>query len=260
MSEETLPFDVERERLPAWVQAASGGVILASALVALKLLPMLVVMPFLVASSVGRRFASSATHVEIDRETVALGDRSIRRSDIIDVWRDSEDARVTLAIGEQTELVVLYFENAGQARRFASALDDDDRRATVGGHRPRPIDALSSARFLALSAAFFATGAAWLSLIPLAFFALGAMAFVRAKQIVVKDRAVEVRTAVGETTYAKITSVDEDAGTFTVEGGSTVSVTLRDTLLGSPAWLGRARQRVLTCIARQSTDDTSRSA
>ena len=69
-AEESLPFDVELERLPTWVHVSWALVILVGVLVATHLVHMLVFLPFLVASSVGKRFASIARHVVVGPDTL----------------------------------------------------------------------------------------------------------------------------------------------------------------------------------------------
>ncbi|MDF2695990.1 MAG: hypothetical protein K0S65_4373, partial [Labilithrix sp.] len=54
--DESSPFDVELERLPVWTHVASALVIVTGVLIAFRLVPMVALLPFLVASSLGRRF------------------------------------------------------------------------------------------------------------------------------------------------------------------------------------------------------------
>jgi hypothetical protein len=223
-ADESLPFDVEIERLPAWVHGTSAVVVVVGVLVALKIVPMLAFLPFLIVSAMGRRFASSAMHIEVDAEGLDLGGREVSRAEISDVWAD-EEPRVTLALGD--ELVVLNFESHEQAHRFASELSDP-KHVAVAGYRPRPIDALSCLRYLAMAAAFFGTGS-WLGLVPLPFFVLGAWTFARARQLVARPDGYELRGAFG-------VSTTRDASRSH----------LIDPLLASPAWLGRAKRRVVS--------------
>ncbi|HVH42560.1 MAG TPA: hypothetical protein VM925_09455, partial [Labilithrix sp.] len=243
---ERLLFDVELERLPAWVHASSAAVVLVGALVAAHVVHMLFVLPFLVASAVGRRFTSSAVHVEVDAGELDLGKRHIPRSEVLDVWADGDDAadpRVTVAFGSDVELAILHFADPDQARRFADALAgaEGPARALVAGYAPRLIDTLSSLRFVALAAAFFATGARY-GLFLLGFFALGAWALVRARQIVAKADRFELRTLFGVTShpYANVEGVDVEAGIVRFKDGTELEVplgALRDPTLASPAWV-----------------------
>jgi hypothetical protein len=259
--DEALPFDVEIERLPTWAHAASGGVIAVGVLVAAGLIPMLAFLPVLVASSVGRRFASSAIHVEVDRDGLALGEREVARSEILDVWLDDDETepRVIVAIGAahdgtapDVELTVLHFQNREQARRFASAFGKSV--AVVAGHKPRWVDALSSLRFVAIAAAFFGTRS-WYGVLALALFFASGYAFVRAKQIVARADAFDVRTAFGTRThaYADVEAVDVEAGVIGLPKGAELRLSrgaVRDTTLASPAWLDRARRRALLQIGK----------
>jgi hypothetical protein len=254
-NDEALPFDVELERLPAWVHVSSALVILVSVLVATRLVHMLVLLPFLVASSLGRRFASSTTHVEVDGNGLDLGGRAIPRSEIVDVWVDDDrtEPRVTVAFGADVVLAVLHFQNPAQAKRFGEALDDQaEPRAMVVGHRPRPVDLLASLRFVAIAAAFFGTGSVY-GLFALAFFAFGAWTVVQAKQVIATARGFEVRSVLGIQSYgyADVESVDTEAGVIALKGGREISLhrsSLRDTTLATAGWLERARTRVLERI------------
>jgi hypothetical protein len=253
--DEVLPFDVERERLPTWAQVSSALVIVVGVLVAAHLVSMLVFLPFLVASSLGRRFASTASHVEVDADGLMLDGRRIPRGDILDVFLDESEPRAAVAFGERAELAVLYFPNADQARRFADALTastEEGQRAMVVGYMPRPVDALASLRFIAITLTFVATGA-WIGLSVLVFFLFGASAFVRAKQVIARADGFEIRSVLGRRAhaYADVESVDVDAGVIGMKGGEEVAVpraALRDTTLASPPWLDRARTRMLERI------------
>ena len=256
--DETLPFDVEVERLPAWVHVSSALVIIVGILVATKLVHMLVFLPFLATSSIGRRFASSATHIEVDDAGLELGGREIARSEIVDVWIDDakSEPRVTIATGEQVELAILHFENREQAERFAGALAPEgaaERRCAVAGYLPRPVDWLSSLRFVAVAAAFFGTGSS-LGALVLGIFGYGAWNILRARQVVARADRVELRSVLGVTahTYSEIDRVDLDDGIIRLKGGAEISVprsAIRDTMLGSGPWLERARTRVFRQIA-----------
>ncbi len=252
--DEKLPFDVEVERLPPWVHVMSGLVIVVGVLVTMHLVHILAFLPFLVASSVGRRFATNPKHIEVDERRLDLGGREIARSEIVDVWVDSEEAaaRVTIAFGEKLEVAILHFENHEQAKRFGSALAPEGG-AFVVGSLPRPVDWLSPLRFVAIAAAFFATGSP-LGALVLAVFAFGAWNAIRARQVVARADRVEIRSVLGAQVhpYSEIERVDVEDGVLHLRGGAEISVprsVLRDTTLGSGAWLERARTRALTRIA-----------
>jgi len=268
-AEESLPFDVELERLPTWVHVSSALVILVGVLVATHLVHMLVFLPFLVASSIGKRFASTAKHVVVEPSRLLLGEREIPRSDVLDAWADEDEVepRAAVAFGEAVEVAVLHFANREQARRFSEALATDqrgtathdatnDKHVLVVGHKPRPIDMLSSLRFVAIAAAFLGTGSTF-GLFVLLFFALGAWNIVRAKQLVAKRTELEIRTILGVEVhpYGEIENVDVDAGIIQLKSGAELDIprsTLRDATLASPLWLERARTRVLTRVRAQA--------
>ena len=252
--DEVLPFDVELERLPAWVHVASALVIVVGILVATKLVHMLVFLPFLVASSIGRRFATSPKHLEVDASALDLGGREIPRSEIVDVWVDDDasDARATVAFGERIELAVLHFVNHEQARRFGDALAPAET-SPVAGHLPRPVDWLSSLRFVAIAAAFFGTGSP-LGALVLVFFALGAWNILRARQLVARADRLEIRTVLGVRAhaYSEIERVEVEEGLVHLKDGAEIHVptsALRDTTIGTGPWLERARTRVLARVA-----------
>ena len=254
------------------MHVSSALVILVGVLVATHLVHMLVFLPFLVASSVGKRFASIAKHVVVKPDALDLGERDIPRSEILDVWANNDDAepRATVAFGEGVELAALHFANREQARRFSEALSTNGReadatdeegasnhsRALVAGHRPRPVDMLSSLRFVAIAAAFFGTGSSY-GLFVLLFFALGAWNVLRAKQLVAKRTALEIRTLLGVEVhpYGELESVDVDAGVIQLKSGAELHIprsALRDATLASPPWLERARARVLARVRTQA--------
>jgi len=240
-AEESLPFDVELERLPTWVHVSSALVILVGVLVATHLVHMLVFLPFL----------------------------EIPRSGVLDGWADEDEVepRAAVAFGEAVEVAVLHFANREQARRFSEALATDqrgtathdatnDKHVLVVGHKPRPIDMLSSLRFVAIAAAFLGTGSTF-GLFVLLFFALGAWNIVRAKQLVAKRTELEIRTILGVEVhpYGEIENVDVDAGIIQLKSGAELDIprsTLRDATLASPLWLERARTRVLTRVRAQA--------
>ncbi len=259
-SSEDLPFDVEIERRPIWVDAACAGVIVVGALVAAKVVPMIAFVPLLVVSSLGRRFASSALHVVLGDEGLTLGERFVPRADIRDVWLDDDevDARVVVAHAGKSDaidLAVLWFANREQARRFAMrAIADVAPTVLVAGHRPRPADALPSLRFVAIAVAFFAMGS-WYGGLSLVFFGLGAKAFFEAKQLVVNEETFTLTGALGRgETFrrAQLEDVDVDYGVLRLRGGDTLKLAranARDVLLGSPRWADNLRRRALKALA-----------
>ena len=242
-------FDAELERLPRWAHSISAAVVVASLLVAARIAPMFALLPFLVVSSIGRRFASSAVRLSIDTDALHLGDREIRRANILDVWLVDDDARATVGyrVGASTELAVLVFDDRELAARFVEAAGPS--RAIVAGHRPRWVDALVSVRYLAIAVAFVATGS-WFGAIALPLFLRGAWSFVRARSIVVDDTRVVVASAFAERSYARsaASAVDIESGTVTLEGEPT-KLDLRDALLEAPTWLRYARGRALSALA-----------
>lgn len=254
--DETLPFDVEVERYPLWAHAASGAVVVVGVLVAIGVAPMVAFLPFLLVSAMGRRFASAAMHVEVAPHTLTLGSREIPRDRVLDVWLDDaeHDARVIVAIRRDAggaDLAILYFENREQARRFAGAFRDGS--AVVAGHAPRAIDALPSLRFAALAVAFLGTKS-FFGLVALAFFALGAMGWIRAKQILATSTGFEIRSLLGTSTYRyeDVASVDVGEGAIRMRDGTELTLpraSIRDVTLSAPAWLEAARSRVLRRIA-----------
>lgn len=256
-SEEVLPFDVEIERMPTWVSVASGLVVVSGVAVAARLLPMFALIPWLVASSLTRRFLSSAVHVEV-ADGLTLGESKVPRAEILDVWLDEDPseacvivARASQARAKNAELLVMHFENRDQARRFAEALGPCD--AVVVGHAPRPIDALPSLRFAALAAAFFGTGS-WFGFLALPFFALGVFSLVRAKQVIATNDRFELSSAFGSRSFAyrDVETVDIDGGVVQLEGGTEIAIertSIRDATMAAPVWLDRARARVLRRIA-----------
>ncbi len=255
-----LPFDVEIERRPIWVDAACAGVIVVGVLVAANVVPMIAFVPLLAVSSLGRRFASSAVHVVLGDDGLTLGDRVVPRAEIRDVWLDDDevDPRVVVAHagkGDAIDLAVLWFENREQARRFATrATHDVSPKSLVAGHRPRPADALPSLRFVAIALAFFALGS-WYGAVSLVFFAIGGKAFLDAKQLVVDEETFTLRTAfgTGETfRRVQVEKVDVDFGAIHVRGGDELKLArtnARDVLLGAPSWADNLRRRALKGLA-----------
>jgi hypothetical protein len=221
---------------------------------------MLALLPVLVLSSIGRRFSSVATHVDVEADGLLLGERRLASTQILDVWHDearqgegTNEARVIVAIdaARGAELAILYFENSAQAKRFAEAFTP--RTSTFAGHRPRIIDALPSLRFVAIAGAFFGTGS-WFGVLALGYFMLGALALGRAKQVIAKADGFEIHTLFGSRheAYANVASVDADAGAVAMKDGSEIVIAraaIRDPMLGAPRWLDQARTRVLERIA-----------
>ena len=240
--------------MPRWVHAATVLVILVSGLVAAKVVSMLVLLPFLVLSSVGRRFASTAKRVEIDADGFHLDGQSVARSEVRDVWIDADpsEPRAVLAHGTDCTLVVIHFENREQARRFGDELGANELGINVVGYRPTWIDTLSSLRFVAIALAFFATGSPY-GLFILVFFALGGWAVLQAKQLIAGERSFELRGLIGSTTYSyeDVTGVDTDAGSILLKNETEIAIprsVLRDATLASGTWLERGRTRALEHI------------
>ncbi len=227
---------------------------------------MLALLPVLVVSSVGRRFSSVATRVEVESDQVTMSRPCERRwagAQVLDVWHDeraegTNEARVIVASRSRPEacadLTLLDFENAAQAKRFAEAFKP--RPTTVAGHCPSPVDALPSLRFLAIAAAFFGTGS-WFGAFALAYFLFGAFALVRAKQIIATSEGVEIHGlfATQRLPYATIASVDADAGGIALSDGSELALPRAatcDSNLGAPPWLDPARARVFERIVSRT--------
>lgn len=271
--EESLPFDVEMERLPTWVHVASLAVVIVGVLVTAHLVPMLAFLPFLLASSIGRRFLHVQTHLEVDPRALSIADREIPRADIIDVWLDSDDIDARVAVHSKdadkgrVSFSIFYFVNRDQAVRFAEALraplpatqvDEEAARPYAAGYAPGPIDLLSSLRFVAVGASFVESGR-YLSLPVFAFAALGIATFVRARQVIADKSTFTVRSAFGAEThpYSDVASVVVESGAITLRGGRVVSIArsaIRDGMLASPAWLERTRRRVLKRIRDHARD------
>ena len=138
---EPLPFDVELERRPVWVDVASALVIVLGIPIALKLLPMIALLPPLVASAIGRRLGSSAVHVTVDEGALALGDNEIASEDVRDVWLDDDgvDPRVVVswnAPRDAHRIAALGFENRPQAVRFRARARAKGCRRLVAGTSP----------------------------------------------------------------------------------------------------------------------------
>lgn len=220
----------ELEEPPLWADAASALVLGVAVLVAAHVAPMFALLPFLIASSLGRRLASRA--IEPDP------------TDVIDAWVPPDEPRVVLARGpvDAPRLEVLVFDTVEAARDFHETLPSPT--AVVAGHAPVPRDALPSLRFVGIALAFVATGT-WLGALTLAFFALGAHGLLRAKQVVVTDDRVLVRGLFGTRSYSKAEAAALDPDDLVPIGA------IRDRLLAAPSWLEGARARALVAITRR---------
>ncbi len=225
---------------------------------------MLAILPALVISSIGRRFSSSGEHVQAEADALTIGKRTLAAPEILDVWRDASaegtaEARVIVGVDDHrggADLVTLYFENAPQAKRFADTFRE--RPTVIAGHRPRPLDALASLRFVAIGAAFLGTGS-WFGALALAYAGLGAVTLLRAKQVVVTADTIRVHSLLGSRSYSRadVGAVDVDAGVIELQGGAEIVLgrsAIRDASLAPPSWLEPARSRVLQRIARPRGD------
>lgn len=251
---EALPFDVEIERRPPWVDVASGLVVVSALLAAAKLVPMAAVLPFLIASSVGSRFGSSATHVVVDEDGALVLDGK-RIPDVRDVWLEDDgvEPRVVAAYGEARELAVLWFENREQARRFAGAFPE--RQEVVAGYRPRKIDLLSPLRFVAIAVAFFAMGS-WYGGLALLFVPLSLRNLLAAKQLVIQGDRFELRTALDAESFPRdgVVTVDVDEGRIVMKGERELrfaTPNARDRHLTAPLWTDASRRRALKVLQRR---------
>lgn len=231
---------------------ASALVVVTELVAAARVVPLFVGLPFLIASSVGRRFASTAKQVVVLPDgAIELGKE--RLNDVRDVWlEDDGEPRVVVAHGDG-ELAVLWFENREQARRFANAVErDDDARAFVAGYRPRKVDLLSPLRFAAIAIAFFAIGS-WRGVFALLFVPLGLRGYFTAKQLIVRGEDFELRTAHDSETFqrASIVSIDIDEGIIKLKERelSFTTANARDVHLNAPSWADALRRRALKRLA-----------
>ncbi len=147
--------------------------------------------------------------------------------------------------------------NRAQAQRFGEA--GSPARAEVVGYKPVPMDMLGSLRFVAIAAGLLRRTGSWYGLFVLVFFAFGAWNVVRAKQLIARADGFEVRTVLGTEShaYAEVASVDLDAGVIALRSGPEIALprgALRDPTLASPAWLERARTRVLGQVRQRGRD------
>ena len=223
----------ELEEPPLWGDVASALVLGISVLAAAHLVPILALLPFLIASSFGRRLSSRA--VEPDD------------ADVIDAWIPPAEPRVVLARGrlEAPRLEVLVFDTVEAAERFHATLPSPT--AVVAGHAPVARDALPSLRFVGIALAFVGTGT-WLGAFTLVFFVLGAHGLLRARQVVVTGDRVLVRGLFGTRSYAKAEAAALDPDELVPVGA------IRDRLLAAPTWLEGARARALAAISRPAGD------
>lgn len=226
--------------------------LVSSLAAAAMVVPMVTVLPFLIASSVGNRFGSSAARALI-RENGELQLDGKPINDVRDVWLedDTSEPRVVVAHGEARSLAVLWFENRTQAKRFANEFTD--RTELVAGYRPRRVDLLSPLRFIGIAAAFLTHGN-WYGALALLFVPLGLRGFLAAKQLVVHGDTFELRSAFDAETFRRdgVVKVDIDDGVITMKGDRELRVTrgqTRDVHLGSPPWCDAIRRRALKRLA-----------
>lgn len=217
------------------------------------LVPMAAVLPFLIASSVGNRFGSSAANVVV-RENGLLQLNGKPVDDVRDVWLedDTSEPRVVVAYGEARTLAPLWFENRAQAKRFANAFDE--RAELVAGYRPRKVDLLSPLRFVGIAAAFLTHGS-WYGALALLFVPLGLRGFLAAKQLVVHGDTFELRSAFDAEVFRRdgIVEVDVDDGVITMKGDRELrfaTAHARDVHLGAPPWADAMRRRALKRLAQ----------
>lgn len=218
---------------------------------AAKLYPLAVALPFLIASSLGNRFGSSAIEAVVSDGKLTLGGKPI--PDLRDVWLedDTDEPRVVIAYGESRTLAVLWFENRGQAKRFANEFPE--RKEIVAGYRPRKVDLLSPLRFVAIAAAFLTHGI-WYGGLALFFVPIGLRGFLAAKQLVVHGDAFELRTAFDAETFRResVVKVDVDEGVITLKGERELHFAARharDVHLTAPPWADAIRRRALKRLA-----------
>lgn len=223
---------------------------------ALELVPAIALLPFLIASSVGRRFGSTAKHVVVTEDgALDLGGKLVARDDIRDVWLDEDplEPRVVLALGGDFSPVALWFENREQARRFARALPAG--REIVAGYRPSKMDLFSPFRFVAVTLVLLA-GHAYYGTAVMVFFALELRTFLLARQLVVREDTFELRSAFDTESFARssVTKVDLDEGVITFKEREIrfASPNARDLHLAAPLWTDRLRRRALEALAHKS--------
>jgi hypothetical protein len=235
---------------------ASALVVVAALGSAAHLYPLAVSLPFLIASSLGHRFGSSAMQAVVTDGELTLDGKKI--DDIRDVWLedDSDEPRVVVAHGEARKLAVLWFENRVQAKRFANEFPD--RKELVAGHRPSFVSLLAPLRFVAIAAAFLTHGS-WYGGLALLFVPLGLRGFFAGKQLVVHGDTFELRTAFDAETFRRegIEKVDIDDGIITMKERELhfTSSESRDVHLAAPPWADAIRRRALRRLAQPPPRD-----
>lgn len=251
--------DVEVERLPGWVHVASAGVIVVGVLAAFQVVPMLALLPFLVASSVGRRFDARAVRVVVKDGSVEAGGEVWRATELRDVWLDDDEVTPRVVVALASGVRVLRLRERPSARRLANwiaSLVDGEARTVIAGVRPASVDVLGCLRFVAVAAAFVATGSRAGGLV-LVFFAMGAWSLARARQLVVERDGFELRGLFTVARYAhgEVRSTAIDEGIVRLLDGREVTVArgaLRDASGASAEWLVRARSRALAAVAERA--------
>ncbi len=269
--DEALPFDAELEGAPSWVTASAALVIVIAGLVAVHIAPMFALLPFLIASSLGRRFSSTAVRVVIEPGRLLIGRRTINLEEIAHVWHDEREARVMIARPRSStrdvlDLEILQLDTESQGTRFVRELEArrpvhaSPRVLAVAGVAPRPIDALGSLRFLALALVFFSTGS-WLGVAILPLFGLYGLSLLSSRQLIATDRELKIvapLTATERHDRAGIRRIVRDRGDYGVEllDGRELLFkprSIRDALMGSTSWTERALDHVLAAL--ETTDE-----
>lgn len=232
---------------------------------ALRLAPAVIMLPFLIASSVGRRFGSTPQHVVVvENGALDVGGKVIARDDVRDVWLDEDplEPRVVVAHGGELSILALWFENREQARRFARGLKGHDE--IVAGYRPPRMDLLSPFRFVAVTLVLLASHA-WYGAFVLVFFAIELRAFLTARQLVVREDTFELRSVFDAESFSasSVVKVDVDEGVITLRGERELrfaSSHARDLHLAAPGWADRLRRRALSELAEKSRKASSETA
>ncbi|MBX3225885.1 MAG: hypothetical protein KIT84_30090 [Labilithrix sp.] len=241
-------------------------------------MPAFVMLPFLVASSVGRRFGSTPQHVVVTEDrALDVGGKLIARDDVRDVWLDDDplEPRVVIGLcdlrervpresrghGGDLALLALWFENREQAKRFARALGGHE---VVAGNRPRKGDLLAPFRFVAVTLVLLAAHA-WYGAFVLVFFAIELRTFLLARQLVVRGSSFELRSAFDSESFAieSVQAVDVDEGVITLRGDRELrfaTPNARDLHFAAPPWSDRLRRRALTALAARKKEAGSKAA
>jgi len=192
--------------------------------------------------------------VDEDSKSLELGGTPVEP--IYDVWLDdTNEPRVVVTHGDERAQAVLWFENRDQAKRFALALGK--RSEAVAGYRPRRIDLLTAARFVAIAVAFVASGsgsARWYGALALVFVPLALRGWLAAKQLVVHGDTFELHSAFDHETFQResVAKVDVDEGLITLTGGRELRFAAthsRDPHLTTPQWTDEIRRRALKLLA-----------